>query len=313
MRIALFCSVLASCIGLSACDWGQLRRATKIEGCTSQIVPAGAEVKLAGLKWPINATKNFEIGNATYTPKQLQVLTQRVMQIDQYKMGQCTILDVALRSSPPPTFAQIQPLLTEIAKLNKQILDIAAAVEGGTPPATVVNTAEQAAEQLPETPTPIKTSQNGGDSAMPLPNQISPDIVERLAGIEKSIRKLAIPKAQLEERRIVVHGFAPNAVALTAEMRTKLLSDLAQLRTEGPGDRVVFDVVGYADNSGTYANNVKLGLERARLVAEVVTLHTRPTPNVRFASSAGVAQAGTDGRRVEIFYTAFIPGWIGET
>lgn len=271
-----------------------------ITGCTTScptvIKNHGERLEFSGIEVPVRSLTPVKVGKIVYDPVQLQEITDTIQAIDQYRLSQCVLIEQLSKLNPSPV-KEIVEISKTITSANSGILAIAASLKTATNPATVINVATEKAAEItkpspPETPHDIKTTPSASS------------IEGRLDSIEKSAHNFYASWNNRKRTKITVFpisGFSPGQIALNPTMKasiSRILQDLEQ--TVSNPNFFVLDLVGYADSTGSYLDNLQLGLARAKSVASYISSNHLKYSNLRLVSSGGIAPVGENGKRVDL-------------
>lgn len=311
-HIASLC--LAS-IALSGC--ANLFRTTPAE-CEPLLKAGLGSISVAGLVIPTGVSLPVKIGNATYTPQQVQRLTDSAQQIEQYRLGQCGVLSTLIRLKPQPV-DRIAQIAESIAVMNLEMQKIAKEVPITKNPESQVESHEAAASSATiksDSLQPHNKSQTS-EERQPSPKEIAAMELRfqkymdsALLRLERGIASVSghkpdTPARLPSSRSIVVNGFPVGDYTMTTRMKANLLFDLQETLGMLPsGYTVSIDVMGYADITGSPTKNVELGLHRARAVASFIAEHSvLQRAQLRNVSSGGAVEIAPFGRQVRLLLT----------
>lgn len=292
-------------------------------GCTPLLKAGLGSITVAGLEIPTGASLPVKIGNATYTPQQVQRLTNSAQQIEQYRLGQCGVLSTLVRLKPQPV-DRIAQIAESIAVMNLEMQKIAKEIPITKDPESQVKGHEAAASTTTiksDYLQPLKETQTS-EQRQPSPEEIAAMELRfqrymdsALLRLERAIdsaskQKPDTPARLPSSRSIVVNGFPVGDATLTTRMKANLLFDLQDTLNKLPaGYTVSIDVIGYADITGSTTKNVELGLHRARTVASFIAEHSvLQRAQLRIVSSGGAVQIAPFGRQVRLLLT---PSHVG--
>lgn len=291
---------------LAGCAWLQ----PKPPACEEVATASTRKITFRGLEIPIpvqGATDKFKIAGFEYDAKQTQVISDAVLALTDTRRRQCNAWWAMTRAKPPATAAQMLEMqrLFDASKQSENDL-IAALVAGDQRRAT------QAAENMQRTNREIDDANSRRAALeMPLPREV----VDRITRLEDGLLRL---QARVDEmprsgqpqvadhpqdrvsRSLSITGYPRAAVALSSPMKAKLEAEYQALLADfrGAPVRSVL-VVGFADSSGAYLQNVEMGRRRAAAVAEFLQRRFPATAQTHVVTSGGIAD-GPDARRVEV-------------
>lgn len=260
-----------------------------------------------GFKLSLNNNKSVTLGRATYTPQQIQIVGQKVLELEQYKLMQCSLLEVALKTTPPPSYANIEHLLSTIAAYNIEILNIGKKIAASNDPQDVINSINKNNEipyeiNFPSSEYQKLTSLN---EKLNYQTRTIDSVKMQLNSIQETLSKsFTIEKSS--DIKFTISGFSPNSSRINTEMRDSITESLSTLVTTKVANNVVFvDVIGFSDSTGSYQNNVRLGLDRAATVSTYISNFKNMGRLVsRTIASGGISKnTGEDGRKVEVYLT----------
>lgn len=276
-------------------------------GCESQIKPGLGAITIAGVEIPVGATAPVKIGNATYTPPQLQRLTDSAQLMEQYRLGQCGVLSTLERLSPQPV-ERIAQIAEGIARMNLELQRLFREIPFAKDPESKVRETEAAASQIETKALDKSSDKYGADTSLDTPIRMgylkdlfessTKNIVDAVAGVLRNR-----PGNQyLQPVELVVTGFSSGEHQMTTRMKANLLSDLQfKLQDVPKGQFVTVDVFGYADTTGTTIQNVALALKRAQHVASFIAeQQVLSKAKLRTVASGGAVEISPFGRQVRV-------------
>lgn len=310
----IFCALFSGC----AC----MGNDSRIQGCDSLIKTSGDHFELAGLSIPIGGSTPIKIGNVEYTQNQFQQLTDEAEKLEIYKQGQCALASVALATHA--TYAQIEPLLFKIESANEKEYALRQSVQQAGTADEAISATKKAATQVKDESTPPQNPPSSPPSGYDdshirellirvtdLEEKLNDSSFAELTGtlqrLEKNYAKSS-SNSIYTEKLVTISGFERNADAMTPRMISALQNELSFLRQKDVKyNSTVFFVIGYADSSGAYLQNIRLGLARAKTVANFLerqSLSSKVT--IRATASGGVTNTGGPGaRKVEVLIKAW--------
>lgn|GEM_PF-2011825 len=308
----IFLTLLAP-VFLSGC--ANLFRSTPA-GCDNLVKPGAGSISVAGITIPTGSVIPVKIGNATYTPQQIQRLTDSAQQMEQYRLGQCSVLSTLEGLRPQPV-DKIAGIAGKIAQMNLDMQKLFREVPETIEPEKQVQNAEKAAIDIQkEQKLPQISGQRDADGNTGIPESPAPAVLDRvtelkglileLTRIASSLRdgnKTPIPVNNgLQTAEIVIVGFASGSHEMTTRMKANLLADVSEkLRNVPQGRFVALDVLGYSDTIGQNDKNAVLALRRAQTVAGFLTeQQALPRARLRSVASAGAIEVPPFGRQVRI-------------
>jgi outer membrane protein OmpA-like peptidoglycan-associated protein len=307
-------------VALAGCE--HLIRSTPA-GCEPQMKVGVGSITVGGLEIPTGSSGPIKIGNATYTPLQVQRLTDTAQRMEQYRLGQCGVLSTLERLKPQPV-EKITQIAEVIARLNFEMQRLAKEVPVSRDPESQVRDHEAAANTaIPKSdPPPPKGAAAGQTSPPTTPLETISALEQRIKlhfdGALAQLRQLVSPKDDLGRsarptdlppgvHTLVVTGFGTGSEVLTTRMKSHLLYDLQTTIESAPAGYTFFiDVIGYADISGNPSRNIEIGLKRANSVAAFIAEQSAlKRAQLRHVSSGGAVQIqSTELKRSTLELTA---------
>jgi outer membrane protein OmpA-like peptidoglycan-associated protein len=286
------------------------------DGCEPLIKTSVGSFSVAGIEIPTGTPIPVKIGNATYTPQQIQRLTDSAQQMEQYRLGQCSVLSTLERLKPQPV-DKIADIASKIAQLNLDLQRLFRELPKATEPEKQVQSTEKAAtEALKEQKTSQAPSPRGADDKLGTSEQPTSSLLQQLSELTARVQELTniTAKLRLEQKspppasrelrpsEIVVVGFSSGSHEMSTRMKANLLADLTSRLSETPrGKSILLDVLGYSDTIGQNDKNAVLALRRAQAVASFLTEQQAiPRARLRSVSSAGAVEIPPSGRQVRI-------------
>lgn len=286
------------------------------DGCEPLIKTSVGSFSVAGIEIPTGSPIPVLIGNATYTPQQIQRLTASAQQMEQYRLGQCSVLSTLERLKPQPV-VQIADIAGKIAQMNLDLQRLFREIPKATEPEKQVQSTEKAAgEAQKEQKTSRVFSPNGANDKSGTSEQPTYSPLHELTELKSMIQELTNITAKLrfeqkshppasrefQSSEIVVVGFSSGSHEMSSRMKANLLADLTSRLSETPrGKSFLLDVLGYSDTVGLSDKNAVLALRRAQAVASFLTEQQAiPKARLRSVSSAGAVEIPPFGRQVRI-------------
>jgi outer membrane protein OmpA-like peptidoglycan-associated protein len=275
-------------------------------GCTPIVKTSGTGFEIAGVSFPWSATQNIQIGRATVTPTQLQVLSESATRMEQYRLIQCGELSTLQALKPQPV-GRIVDIVADMAKANLALQSLYTTIPNTVDPTKTIEKIENQSKTLTPPPLPPKSEAPPTDDRyrVMLDEKLEP-IRTQLNGIDGALSSLprTLSKISHAERsvEIVVSGFRQGSTNLSTTMKAHLLAELTStIETSSSRMPVLVDVIGYADTTGDSTKNIALGLNRAKSVASFVTQSQMPANGkLRLVASAGAMEIAPFGRQVRV-------------
>jgi len=289
---------------------------TTRDGCEPLIKTSVGSFSVAGIEIPTGTPVPVKIGNATYTPQQIQRLTDSAQQMEQYRLSQCSVLSTLERLKPQPV-DKITVIAGDIAKMNLNLQRIFRDLPMATEPEKQVQSTEKAAsetlkdQKTSQTNSPKDTKDTPANSETP-----SSSILQQFSELKYMVQELknlvAKPRddqlsklpsnRSIQPSEIVVSGFSSGSHEMSTRMKANLLAEVTSKLSEVPsGKSLQLDVLGYSDTTGQSDRNVVLALQRARTVASFLTQQQALSKaKLRSVSSAGAIEIPPFGRQVRI-------------
>lgn len=282
-------------------------------GCTPLYTAGGAGFTFKGFSLPLGGNKNFKIGEAEWTPVQASKFENSILALEEQRQEQCTFLHAMKTATPPASASQV----FEAFKLRMAMLDrvetLKIALASNAPPDQVVSQAAAIVVEAKTTTTKAVQAlkplvADPPASAPSSPSAMLDAALIRVATLESSVAdlqgklaKVTIASSRPATKTVTIDGFATGAVVADAAKRDAALVELESVVNRFPAEQVPsMSIVGYADSEGAYAINVRLGLQRAKAVADLVSKSFAGRANIRSVTSGGVLDDRADARRVEI-------------
>lgn len=258
---------------------------------------------------------DMKVGNAHWEQFQLQQLSDVTMQMEQYRLSQCSNLDTLLKLKPQPVH-EITSIIKDISKQNLALQQMYSLIPQSGKQGEALGTADKIKNdiQVPnnendgQEPQNEKTEHgtpqsNGQDSSTA--NKDAADLRSQIQSLSTLLKNAHFDsyKCNRERVEIVVSGFSPGSVALDRQMEEELRTELkSSLNYYTESDTLTIDVIGYADNTGQPNKNIILGLERAKTVVSFLSENKIvPLSNFRLVASAGASDLPPIGRKVMLF------------
>lgn len=274
---------------ISGCQLFQPSKTPK--SCKSPFVTSG-KVTIQGLEIPIGSTKPIYLGNFQYTPQQLQQFTDTAVLFETQRQTICVMLESMLLANATAT--EIKPIVAMAGKLTQQTSTFIYGIQYTGKTEQVVDEAKKGIDDLDKE---IEASTNEPADTTQLNDSLDL-ITKKLVNLETKIDRSQIKSDAVLTEKFILSGFKKNSIVLDESMSKALRSKL-QFTNEPPLN-ITYDVIGYADGTGDYVANMRLGLERAQSVASAIKQHTE-LGSIRLVSSGGISQLpGELGRRVEV-------------
>ncbi|MFS2037096.1 OmpA family protein [Polaromonas sp. CT11-55] len=276
-------------------------------GCNSLVEKSAGAIHVKGLTIPVGSSDIIKLGEGEYTPAARQTISDAILRVNEYRLAQCNLVSLLLELKPQPV-DKIAAIGDKIAKSNELILQITEDIRKNPDSAKVVEGVKTKEAELPKDEKGAGLPE-GSDSQLKV---VHIRLGELTASVNENSRKLetlatrgASPQeqTQLLPGKFSVTGFAVGASTLTPAMRKDIVTQFGRLMQAAPkAELLQFDVVGYADSSGSYLHNLQLGLARAHSVGTFLQAEVSGKRSVlRTVTSAGSAQGGADARRVEVY------------
>lgn len=275
-------------------------------GCKPMVNASSGKLEVSGIEIPVGTKDVWKIGNGSYTPAQVQILSESATRMEQYRMGQCNILSTLIQLKPQPA-DKIADIAKQIASLNLDLQKLFLSI-----PLT-----EDAQKTTEEIKNKVDKSINKEEKSAP--PQSSSDIENKiLARINELEIKLSPPSSGPETKvvnntyttqsnsrhiELSIPGFAIGKVDLSARMKAHLLADLrSAINSSTKAESVTIDIIGYADPTGNGPKNILLALSRAKATATYITSsEVLERGHIRLVASGGISDGDEVARQVKIF------------
>jgi outer membrane protein OmpA-like peptidoglycan-associated protein len=282
--------------------------------CEKVATASSQKLTFRGLEIPFaigGVTDKFKIAGFEYDAKQTQTITDAVMALADARQRQCNGWWAMTRAKPPATAAQMLEMQKLFDSSKQSENELVAALAAGNQ-----GRATQAAQDLQKKSIDLPAAMEKVLTSEAPPNTTpQAAVLERIQQIESSLQtlqsrvnslSLSVGTGQAQptliwqaERSFSVTGYPHAAVALTTDMKAKLEQDyqtaVGALRDK-PAQNVL--VIGFADASGSYLQNVELGRQRAAAVADFLQRRFPSKAQLRIASG-GIGE-GAQPRRVDV-------------
>lgn len=274
-------------------------------GCDSLVEKSVGAVHVKGLTIPLGGADIIRLGEGDYTPAARQTISDSILRVNEYRLAQCNLVSLLVALKPQPV-DKIADIGEKIAKSNELILQITEDIRKNPNAAKVVESAKTKEAELPKTTTGASLFDDKGSPLKMVQDKLDKlavSVGENSATLKTLVARGASPTepVQAQPGQFSVMGFAPGASTLTPAMRKEIVAQFDRLVQAAPkAERLQFNVVGYADTSGTYLHNLQLGLARAHSVGTFLRAETSGKRSVLTVTSAGSTQGGAQARRVEV-------------
>lgn len=265
------------------------------DACKASYMVQGYEFNLDGLKWPRTPTSDFTIGNLHFTPEQGRQLSSAAEALEQYRLFGCASL-YTLREKPDATANQI---LVAISMFLTTMGDS----RSGLKTAITASSAQEAVQGAEAAKAQVtQAKQNLAEKLMaPIPQpQTDPSApagkvdTPNFSALEVRIAKLESAKAP-PRAVVMVNGFAAKIPTMSDAARQTLEASIRATLEQATDQQLIANVVGFADATGAYRANIKLGLQRAQTVAQFLRTNF-DNMTVTSVTSGGIAKE----RHVEV-------------
>jgi outer membrane protein OmpA-like peptidoglycan-associated protein len=275
-------------------------------GCTSLVERSTGAIHVKGLTIPVGGADIIKLGEGDYTPAARQTISDAILRVNEYRLAQCNLLSLLVSLKPQPV-DKIAMIGEKIAKSNELILQITEDIRKNPDTAKVVEGVKAKEAELPKGEKGADLTDGDVLSLKTLHarlGELATSLNENSQKIEALVNRLPLPgqAPQPFPDRFSITGFAVGTSTLTPAMRKSIAIQLSRLMQASPkAELFQFDVVGYADSSGTYLHNLQLGLARANSVRVLLQSEALGRRSVlRTVTSAGSIEGGADARRVEV-------------
>lgn len=285
-------------------------------GCEALISTTVGSFSVAGVVIPTGALNPVKIGNATYTPQQIQRLTDSAQQMEQYRLGQCAVLSTLERLKPQP-IDKIATVAEKIAQMNLDMQKLFHELPKAAEPEKQVQTAEKIVSDIQKEQTPPQTGAQGSNGdEVGSRGLLTSGSAQHVTELKELIQQLNSLTTTLRESskaptpvnniihtaEIAIVGFSSGSYEMTTRMKANLLADISiKLHDVPQGKQIALDVLGYSDTVGRNNKNVELALRRAQAVAGFLTeQQSLPNAKLRSVVSAGSVEIPPFGRQVRI-------------
>jgi hypothetical protein len=131
--------------------------------------------------------------------------------------------------------------------------------------------------------------------------QVVADMIRSVVGLQKKLDGMRIGALR---HHISVSGYESRGTSMTAEMKIHLAARFESVIASVPADTVPHvAIVGYADEEGMYLQNLEIGLQRAKIVANYLENHFPHKVEIKLITSGGVLRNDPFGRRVDLIFS----------
>lgn len=285
------------------------------EACTGLPAPrAGYTLVVGGIEIPFKPNQPVKIGTINFGTDDARRVSDAIFALSESRKTQCAYLGFALKGKPPPTGARIMQALDGIKEAEKQTAEVVSVLSTqGSDPKAAVATAEKASTTAKEAEAKARASlgaQAPGLGTSPkigladLSEEVASgirDIPAVKASISAVERDILLMKRASGQQQITVSGFDSGGVSLTASMKENLAQSYAVALAGAPSSRLPrVAIVGFADESGVYLNNIDIGLRRAQAVAAFLGRNFPSQAEINVVSGGGIFASDPSGRRVDL-------------
>jgi outer membrane protein OmpA-like peptidoglycan-associated protein len=277
--------------------------------CTSLVEKSTGAIHVKGLTIPVGGADIVKLGEGDYTPAARQTISDAILRVNEYRLAQCNLLSLLVSLKPQPV-DKIAVIGEKIAKSNELILQITEDIRKNPDPAKVVEGVKTKEAELPKDEKGAGLPEGNPSPLQALHSrlgELTASVNENSRRMEALMARGASPKDPAKQpviaQKFSVTGFAVGASVLTPAMKKDIVMQIGRLMEAAPKtEQLQFDVVGYADSSGTYLQNLQLGLARAHSVGSALQGEAPGSRALlRTVTSAGSTKGGADARRVEVY------------
>lgn len=318
-------AISAAAMLLSSCALFQRAPAappiTDNHGCIGSFVTPAGNFKGAGFEIPLGKWANgpIKIGSVDYNHSDAQKLSQAAMLAEQSRLTFCQATNPAVLSLLPAdsradviktALAGQTTIQTNVNAFVVKVVNATSPQEAVAAAAELAKTVNEVAKDLGDkVPTAAIGQQVDGFPYEPLPfwatlaltQANTSDALKQISEKVDVLNKRLDAKSGQGEIRIM--GFSENGVALAATERQRLYTEFQEALGKIPvSQRPVVFIVGYATKSGSYLQNIDIGLRRAETVREFLQQQKFSRAYEGRVMSGGVGDSAY-ARRVDVLVT----------
>lgn len=275
-------------------------------------VQQGYNLRIGGVEVPFKPGGPIKIGKLEFDKSDGATVSDAIFALSESRQRQCSYLAAALLGKPRPSGAAILQVLSRIdatgAKVDSIVADLS---DGAKDPKQVAARAEQAAQTAKQEEEAAKRNlltepKSGKVGYKDLAEDVAADI--RLSRDVPNVKvelsnvqqRLLLIGASISTQRVIVGGFEAGGVALSSQMKealAKQFSSVVGSFRQAGAPRVA--IVGFADETGSYIQNIDIGLRRAQSVVAYLE-RSYPQQLIFTIVASGGVQVGSGARRVDI-------------